>query len=187
MANLMPVGWIDVYDLACSLRSRVSEFQGTGTRQLPVRGPRAGGDGDDEYAFVESRRPLVRKWVELDTVRRKIEDAATQRIGGAIEFGRIFFEMLDPGVHQGLRRDSRPYAARHARLIVGIRSNPGCWLWCPPEQFLLSAGQVIMTTAGLLHAAVNLGDTPRVNLVIDVKAKPQAAETLIPAVKEEAA
>jgi hypothetical protein len=171
MPNLNPIGWIDVYDLACSLRSRLSEFQGTGTRTLPVRGPRQGGDADDEYAFIESRRPMVRKWVELDAVRRKLDDAATARIGGGVDYGRIFLEMLDPEAHIALRRDTRHYAARHLRLVVCIRSNPGCFLWCPPEQLGLVPGQIILTSAGLLQAAVNLGDTPRINLIIDVKQK----------------
>lgn len=187
--NFTPVGWIDVYDLACSLRPRLSQFQGTGTRVLPLRGPRKDTSPDDEYGYVDSR--LLAKWVEVRAAVDRIRDAAAMWArsgntggGGAVEFGRIFLDMLDGGgAINPLRRDNRAYWSRHVRLLVGIRCPPHAYLWAPPEQLVIQPGQVVMTSPALWHAAINLSETPRVNLVVDVKkaSTPSPPQTREPA------
>ena len=156
--------WVDPHDLIASLRPRLPLFHGTGVRYLPLRGPPKGGDAEDETNFVDRKGGLAGRWPELHSVVQEILHA---RPGLAL--GRIYLELLDPAETIPLRRDTRPYALRHGRLLVGLRCNPAAYLWCPPDTWLIQPGQVVLTQPALWHAAVNLGRTPRITLVIDLR------------------
>lgn len=166
MAAFTTVGFVDPFDLLCSLKGRLGGFQGTGLRVLHLRAPRK--SDPDEY--LDTRE--LSRWAEARAVLERIALSAKQRTGADVEFGRIFLEMLDAGTGARPRRDLSPHASRFARLICGVRCNPGSILWCPPEQHILTPGEVVMTAASLYHGAINMGEFSRVNMVIDVASIP---------------
>lgn len=167
MANFTLVGWVDPTDLIASLRSRMPLFTGTGIRRLALRGPKRDGDPDDETHFVDRKGGPAGRWPECHDVVQKILHARPD-----LALGRIYFELLDPGATIPLHHDTRPYALRHTRLLVGVRTNPAAYLWCPPDVWLMQPGQVVLTQPALWHAAINMGETPRITLVVDVRQEP---------------
>lgn len=178
MAAFTAVGFVDPFDLLCSLKGRLGGFQGTGLRVLHLRAPRK----SEPEEYLDTRE--LARWSEARAILDRIALAAKQRTGANVDFGRIFLEMLDAGTGTRPRRDLSPGAQRYARLICGLRCNPGAILWCPPEQHVLSAGEVVMTASALYHGAINMGEFSRINMVIDVASipnQPQNRETEEPA------
>lgn len=168
MPQFTLVGWVDPYDVVASLRPRIPLFQGTGLRRLVLRGAPKDGDSQDETQFIDRKV----RWPELSILLRKILDARP-----GLAAGSIYLELLDPGATIPLRRDTRPYALRHTRLLVGLRTNPAAYLWCPPDTWLLQPGQCVVTPPGSWQAAINLGETPRITLVIDLKQSPSVPDS----------
>lgn len=160
MPNFLSVGWIEPFDIIASLKSRMGDFKGTGTRFLPLRG--ATKDEPDEY---RDTRELTR-WPELRAVLDRLSMEAQARQHGEIEIGRAYLEMLDSGSGRMPRRDT---ASNWLRLIVGLRTNPSSYLWCPPEQRVLTAGEVLLTSPALFHGAVNMGEFSRIHLIADIR------------------
>jgi len=167
--NFTPVGFIEPFELISSLKERMGLFQGTGgLRTLHLRAPRKA--EPDEYGDTRD----FARWREAQAVLERVEETARSQFKEELEFARVYLEMLDAAAGVAPRRVSPPYAARHLRLIVGVRSNPSAYLWCPPEQRVLTPGEVILTSPALWHGAINMGDYSRINLVIDV-ALPQSS------------
>lgn len=161
MPNFLSVGWIEPFDIIASLKSRLGDFKGTGTRFLPLRG--ATRDEPDEY---RDTRELTR-WPEMRAILDRLSMEAAARQQGEIEIGRVYLEMLDSGAGTRPRSDR---GSPWLRLIYGLRCNPLAYLWCPPEQRVLTPGEVLLTSAALFHGAVNMGEFSRINLVVDLKA-----------------
>lgn len=164
MAAFTVMGFVDPFDLLCSLKGRLGGFQGTGLRVLHLRAPRK--SEPDEY--LDTRE--LSRWPEARAVLDRISQAGRARMGADVDIGRVFLEMLDAGTGTRPRRDLSHGSQRYARLICGLRCNPGSILWCPPEQHILTAGEVVLTTATLYQGAINMGEFARINLVIDVAA-----------------
>lgn len=160
MPNFLSVGWIEPFDIIASLKGRLGDFKGTGTRFLPLRG--ATKDEPDEY---RDTRELTR-WPEMRAILDRLSMEAATRQAGEIEIGRVYLEMLDSGAGIRPRIDR---GSPWLRLIVGLRCNPLAYLWCPPEQRALTPGEVVLTSAALFHGAVNMGEFSRINLVVDLR------------------
>jgi hypothetical protein len=158
------VGFIEPFDLICSLKGRMGLFAGTGLRTLHLRGPRKGGDGED---YVDTRE--LSRWPEVRAVLQRVEAFCKKRFSADIEFGRVYLEMLDPGTAAPTRSARNHYGFSHLRLVLALRANPGAYLWCPPDQLVLTAGQLVLTGPALWHGAVNMGEYSRINLVVDIK------------------
>ena len=175
MPNFSHAGFIDPFDLLCSLKGRLHLFTGTGLRTLHLRAPRK--SEPNEYVDL----PDFKRWPEAQAVLNEVAETAEKRAGHTIELGRAYLEMLDAGAAIASRKVSGDYAARHARVVVGIRCNPGSYLWCPPDQVVLTPGQAVLTSPALYHGALNAGETARIHLIIDIR---QATSTLRDAVNE---
>ena len=182
--NFILVCWLDTFDLAASLRTRVGMFkaEGDGRRVLPIRGLRTGTEEDAED-FVGYK--AATSWGELTGMRNRIkrigDGLARMQGGGEISFGRIYMEMLDPGAVIPWRQEKTPYFARYDRAHLVLRSNPGAVMFAGgpngTEAYSPSPGQLFIEPARMLCSAVNLGETPSVHLVVDFRreAKDQPA------------
>lgn len=181
MPNFSLLGFLDPFDLLCSLKGRLGEFQGNpGLRVLHLRAARKA----EPDIFLDTRD--LTRWPEARAVLERIRVAARTNFKADLEWGRIWLEMLDAGSGTRPRRDPSLYAQRHLRLLCGLRCNPGAYLWCPPEQHVLRSGEIVATAPSLWHAAVNMGDFSRINLVIDAQITqpepafaPQAPEEIL--------
>lgn len=172
MPNFLTIGvWYDPFELMCSLRQRLGQFKGEGgVRTLTLRGPRANaGDPDDEFSYVMAKESA--KWVEARILLDRIRRDGAQLLQGELEFGRVYFEMLDAGAVVPWRRRSTPYTERFTRLHYGVRTNPASLIYSGPESINVLPGQLVAVGMRALHAAVNHGDHPRVHLLIDIRKK----------------
>ena len=162
MANFTLVGFFEPFDLICSLKGRMGDFsERPGLRTIMLRGSRKGEPGE----YIDSRE-LVR-WPEMRAVLDHIGETAEKLLNARIEFGLAYVEMLDAGSGVRTQRHPSPFM----RLIGGLRCNPGAYLWCPPEQYVLHPGEMVLTSPALFHGAVNAGDHSRINLVVDIRAE----------------
>lgn len=163
MPNFSPAGFIDPFDLLCSLKGRLHLFSGTGVRVLHLRAPRK----SEPNAYIDLRE--LARWPEAQAVLDEVAEAAAKRAAHPVELGRAYLEMLDPGAAIAPRKVAGDYATIHARVVVGLRCNPGSYLWCPPDQVVLTPGQAILTSPALYHGALNAGETARIHLIIDIR------------------
>lgn len=168
MSCFTPVGFIEPFELISSLKERMGLFQGaSGLRTLHLRAPLKA--EPDEY--VDTRD--FARWHEAQAILERVSEVALQQFKTELEFARVYLEMLDAAAGISPRRGSAPYAVRHVRLILGLRCNPSSYLWCPPEQRVLTPGEVVVTSPALWHGALNMGEYSRINMVLDVR-QPQA-------------
>lgn len=164
MTYIAPLGFVEVYDLAASLRARVGQFRPGAPRLLPVRGPRKDGDPGDVETFVWWG---VAKWPELRSVLARIKEWGKQ--AGGIELGRIEFEMLDPGMMLPWSRDESEYRKRFLRAALPIRTNPGAVMVCYNELASPAAGFLTLYSPAAMHTAANHGEYARVHLNLDFR------------------
>lgn len=179
LMNFTLISFLDTYDLACSLRPRAGMFGGSGVRTLHLRGPKKGAeDPDDESDYGRSREAA--RWPEFKTLIGRIERLGEQIFsnygGGHVEFGRIFLEWLDVGATVPWRKLEGDYFERFNRLHLALRTNPGCMLYSGVEAIQLPPGQMARMNVMVPHSAVNLGASPRVHLVLDVRRAGRPAE-----------
>ena len=170
MANFAAVAHLDTFELAGSLRTRLGLFKPaglitTGWWRLQVRGSKTGAEGE----FV--RYKPVSNWAELTNLRNDIQRRAETLMPPGIEFGRIFFEMLDPGAVVAERGEVEPYFLEWTRTILPLRTNPGLTLLYGNETASPGAGWLTAVNPRLPHAAINMGDASAVWLVLDFRRK----------------
>lgn len=176
--TITPAGFIDPYELAATLRQRAELFPRTGDiRVLPIRGPGRNGDPDDDAAFVWTRGR--EKWPALTAVLNQFERSAS--VSGEIEWGRIYFEQLMSGAIIPWTKDDTAYASRFFRTHLALRSNPLTRVYCGVASMLMIVGDVNVLGQRLPTSAINLGETPRVHLVIDFRRKDEYLDIRDPA------
>jgi hypothetical protein len=170
--SLVPLGWLDVYELACSMRSRIGLFPKTGAvRALQIRGAKGDADPEDDAAFIWTKGARDR-WPELNNTL-----AETERLVPDIEWGRIVLELLMPNGIVALASDASDYAERYVRAHLPIRTNPAALLICGGTCAHLAQGAVSALATKrpplppLPVGAMNLGEKPRIHLVCDFRKK----------------
>ena len=174
MANFVPLLFLDAHELAASLRQHTGLFDHGTPRILTIREPRNNTTEDDED-FIW-RAALVKKWRELHhflgRTRREAEKAF-----GPQDIGHIYLEMLDAGVRlpwaDGL---SGSYAERYTRLHLALRTNPQAMMYSGAEVASPAPGWLTAVNFRVPHSAINLGDWPRVHLVVDFRKKDAVIE-----------
>lgn len=169
--NFAFIAWLDTFELAASLRTRAGLFktEEPGRRILPVRSIRKGTEEVDED-FVGFTYATPAKWPELGNLRSRLTRLGNDMLG-AVEFGRIFFEQLDPGATLAPHRETGPYFERWRRAHLPIRTNPGAMLYSGIEQVSPAPGNLVGIAMNLPCWAVNLGEYPRVHLIVDFRKK----------------
>jgi hypothetical protein len=177
MTNFTIVAFQDVYELACSLRSRVSLFKGEAPSVIQIRGPRANADDpDDDLSFVRYKDGA--KWQELINTLTRLKRLGDQMLGG-IEFGRIFIERIDSGVTINFAQRTGGYVERFTRLYVALRTNPATIHHSGAEGWHLQVGQIVAVNQRVPCAALNLGDHWSAALVVDFRKRDAAEDRLV--------
>lgn len=163
--NVMPIAFVDTFDLAASLRQRLGSFHGPGDRKvLPLRGPKKDADPEDDLAYVWSKER--QRWGELSAMLGHLS-----RLGGEVEWGRIELEMLMPGGIIPWGRDQSAYAHRFTRAHLALRTNPHAITFIGGLAVNMALGIVNVIDRSLPASAINLGETMRVHLIADFRKK----------------
>jgi hypothetical protein len=174
--SFVVLGWLDVYELSCSLRSRMGLFPKSGeVRVLSIRGPRGDADPEDQAAFVWTKGR--EKWPELMNILGQIEHIG-QAFGG-IEWGRISLELLMPSGIVPFESDGSVYAERFDRVHLAIRTNPAAVMFCGIASRHVASGEAVLLATKrpprppLPVGAFNGGESPRCHLIVDFRKKDQ--------------
>lgn len=171
MPAFATIAHLDTFDLAGSLRTRWGLFKPTGTpglRILRVRGLKT--DSEDEFV----RYKPAASWVELTNLRNEIARRAETIIPPGIEVGEIVLEMVDAGAALDWSRETDAYFDRYTRAILPLRTNPGVLLIYGNETASPGPGWLTAVSPRLPHAAINMGDSAYVALVLDFRRKEPA-------------
>ncbi len=173
MANFIPVAFLDMLELAGSLRTRWGQFKTLtpGHRVLRIRGHAKDSDpAEDRFG----RYPAGKDWVELSNFEGEITGRAEALFPPGIDLGLIFFEMLDPGAAVAWRGETEPYFERWSRAMIAVRSNPGVVLLAGNETMTPAGGMLNIASPRLPRAALNMGEWPAVWLSVDFRRRTEA-------------
>ena len=154
--NFSPVAFIDVWDIAASLRDR------RGAPIMPLRGYRKDTEPEDEQFGAYA---ATRDWQEYDDLRDRL-----RRLGepmGGIEIGCVHLDTLRPGELRAWT-EARPLS-KWSVAHLPIRTNPQSALIAGTESATLAVGLLTVVSTLVPHAAINLGETPRIHLVIEFR------------------
>ena len=166
--NFTPLAFIDPFDMIASLPTRLGLFgKGEGLRQITVRGPRPGGDPDDDLAFAYYKRAM---WPEMKAMLERIK-----RLGegvGGVEFGRITLDLLPAGVVlPWAEPDLGEYTVRFVRSHLALRTNPGVITYSGSESMHLPSGMLALVNQRVWTATANHGETAMIRLALDTRKK----------------
>lgn len=170
MSNFTPIVFLDIFELAGSLRQQIGLFDHSEPRIMPVIQPRKGTEDEDEDFVMTA---AAAKWVAcknfLGRLKRKGET-----IFGPIDLGRVYLEMLDPGVKLPWSEPlTGGYIERYTRLHLALRTNPQAFMLAGTEWASPAMGWLTGVNVRVPSMAANFGEWPRVHLVIDVRKKDQ--------------
>ncbi len=169
--NFATLAYLDTYHLVASLPAKEGMFgTGDGLQQIVVRGPRPGGDPDDDLSFGWYKRVI---WTQLKAMLERIErlgDAA-----GGVKFGRITLDLLPAHTRLPWEVEDSDYSRRFMRSHLALRTNPGVITYAGPESMHLQASVLTLVAwHGLATMTCNHGDRPMIRLTIDTRKKDQA-------------
>lgn len=171
--SFAPIAWVDVHELACSLRDRSGLFAKPGeARVVMLRGPRAEGDPEDDAAFVAFKSSA--KWPELTNVLGQLKRLGPEKLGAEIGWGRIYLEMLMPGGIIPWERAEGGYAQRFSRVHVALRTNPTATTFAGGMAGNLQPGIVNLIDRSVPYSALNLGTSYRCHLVCDFRRREES-------------
>jgi hypothetical protein len=175
--SFIALGWFDVYELACSLRSRIGLFPKSGdARTLSIYGPRGDADPEDATTFTWAKG--YDKWPELMNVLGEIERIGNRALVD-IEWGRINLELLMPSGIIPLESDGSGYAEKFDRAHLAIRTNPAAVVFCGLISRNIASGEAVVLGTKraprppLPVGAFNAGESPRCHLIVDFRKKDQ--------------
>lgn len=170
MANFVPLLFVDHIDLAGSLRRYEGLYDHGTPRILPIRFPRKGTEPEDEDFVSGPRDSAIAKWVELKNFLGRLKREA-EKLTGPIDLGLVFLDMLDPGATLPWTTESGVYIERFTRVHLALRTNPATLMVSGCETASPALGWVTAVNVRVPCTAINLGQHPRVHLVVDFKKK----------------
>ncbi len=168
MPNFTPIAFLDTFELAASLRQQIGLFDHETPRILPVIQPRKGAEEEDEDFVMAAG---AAKWVAMKNFLGRLKRKG-EAIYGPVDLGRVYLEMLDPGVKlpwsEGL---TGSYIERYSRFHLALRTSPAAIMLAGPEIGSPAMGWLTMVNVRVPSTAANFGEAPRVHLVVDVRKK----------------
>lgn len=129
-------------------------------------------DGDAEATDL----PILREWKSAKGLLARLRAGAASHFGGVTpELGRAWIETLPPMAGTPWDAESGDYADQHARTRTCLIGCPGALSYSGSVFATLAVGMVNLIEHRILCSEVNLGEHPRVHLVVDVRV-PEATE-----------
>jgi hypothetical protein len=170
-SNFLPLLFVDHIDLAGSLRRHEGLYDHGTPRILPVHMPRKGSADEEDFVWCQTVRE--KKWVAMTNFLGRLKREA-EKLVGPIDLGLVFLEMLDAGTAVVMGAGSGAYIERYTRVHVALRTNPAALMVSGSEASSPAPGWVTAVNVRVPCYAVNMGQHPRVHLVVDFKKKEPA-------------
>ncbi len=165
VSNFAAISWLDTFDLAASLRTRMGLFKmgDEGIFTALVRTTRA--NDRTLYGYTKTSGVASGKWPEMKIAIDRIKAIGDQ--GGGIEFGRIALEMLHPRGASGgwAAPDDSPFDLGYLLL----RGNPGLVWYSGAETWMPTIGVLTLVNRRVPNSAVNMGESPAIWLSADFR------------------
>lgn len=174
MPNFLPLLFVDHIDLAGSLRRHEGLYEEGTPRILPVHMPRTGTELDDED-FVWCATVREKKWVQMTNFLGRLKREA-EKLTGPIDLGCVFLEMLDPGAAIAAPAETGAYIERYTRVHMALRWNPAAIMVSGSEVANPMPGWVTAVNVRVPCYIANMGQHPRVNLVVDFRKREEPAD-----------
>lgn len=177
-AHIRAIGHLDTFALLASLYERRSEFDTITLRQdtpgSPHRDTRAiflrGPDEPTVTRWFEDvphvDYPAWRTWPEAEPLFTNLLTSLPQPIP---DVGKVMLVELKPGGALAWHVDEGAYAVQHERYHLALTTNPGAWLLSGGEQAHVPVGALVWFDNHALHSAINVGPTPRIHLIVDIR------------------
>lgn len=177
--SFTPITYIDVWPLSAALfkeRARFSENtkrqeQPGGahkeTQSILLRGPE---DADEENWFLDIKQvdyPILKNWKSAKSVLERVRKAVNNR-----PLGKVMIVQLRPAASVAWHVDNGPYYDAYHRLHLPLVTNPGAQMFSGLAALHIPVGHLIHIDNRVLHSAINVGQHPRIHMIIDVK-KPE--------------
>lgn len=154
MSNFLTLGHFDIWALVATLRQRRSLFAGEGpVRRAVMRY----GSGAEE--------PEASKWIALQNTLSRARRLAP----GPIEMGAVSFEMLMPRSWVGWDDPDGPEREGWQETHLALLTNPLAWLYSGIEAMHVHPGFLVWRNRAMPASQINLGEHPRVHLVIEFR------------------
>ncbi len=161
LASLWP--WRNAFD-AVTLRQTYPGSPHKDTRSIFLRGPEAPTPATWFEDVPHVDYPILAEWPEMQWL---LKDIAAEL--GSDRFGKVMLVELAPGGAVSWHVDEGAYAVAHDRYHLPLTTNPGAFLLSGGEQLHIPVGFLTGFDNHGLHSAINVGPTPRVHLIVDVR------------------
>lgn len=153
MNFLRVLGWESPWAIATWVYKEQGALRGEGgVRRLVVIRP-----GEN----AQYRHPNLQKWT---TLRNAINRARRLAEQGNLELVSAELEALDPGAFIPWEK-----AGAEIAVHIGVVTNPAATLYCGNEGMVVQPGQIVARAGDSLWSAVNIGDTPRIHLLLTLR------------------
>lgn len=183
MANIIPIGFVNPTLVGASLAlTHLERFNDDTRRQnhpgsahrhtetIVLRGPEAP-DQKNWYEDVPILpTPLLRDWPEALEFIAHAETLIQRAIQTHdLHLGKVMIVRLAAQSAVDWHVDTGSYAEAHVRFHVNLLPCWGAYLMSGAESTILTPGSLFLFNNRVLHSAVNFGDVPRVNMIIDAR------------------
>ncbi len=136
---------------------------------LPLRGVGA------EEVEVEDL-PVLKEWKSARALLLKIRNGAAAAFGDQVpELGRVWVETVPPESGTPWTCEAGDYADEHLRLRIALIPGIDCYSHSGDARAILGVGVVNLVEHRKLCCEVNLGQTARTHLVVDVRKPDEVA------------
>lgn len=173
LMTFQPMFQMDIEPLTSTLAYRESLFdeirlrQNTpgsahhDTRTIYLRGPVAMEPGFWTKDIVHCDYPALKEWPEA----REALEVIAARVKSQISKAMIV--SLKPGGFVDWHIDQGEYADTHCRGHLPLATNDHAYVYAGDESGTLAPSFFFKFNNRVLHSAINLGDTPRIHLIVD--------------------
>ena len=167
--TIKPLGFIDTSTFAAMFLLGKAQKERTENGVLRLRDIK---DGEADASDLA----ILKEWKSARALLSRLRSAAAAYFDGVTpKLGRAWVEVLPPGVGTPWESEAGDYADNHVRTRTALVSNPGAVSYCGSAFAVLNIGWVNQVDHHQLCSELNIGDYPRVHLVVDVRI-PDAAE-----------
>jgi hypothetical protein len=159
MIYLKPLGWVDTWSLSAALNRARDKFRtetSPGVRVIRTRHDGEPGDiGPVRILLNKARRLIIQQAPQFVLVGAQIEQFEPRAVTN-----------WDQGHESGAE----------IAVHIGLVTNPMAVIFSGNEGSTVAVGQVVAQDLGVMHSAINLGDTPRLHFVLFLKKPALPAE-----------